>query len=363
METVTPPKFDPLLDALTHALKGKFDIREINGQEQPIFLAIACPCHEGITGLKPRLPAGRGFTKSQAMLAAAAEAAELLSSLACTETRQSHSIKTRDGVDFITAVDMGTGLEVDVEAQSVFLDYAKVFNQTLKVDADSTGCACAETLPEAMMRGLLECIERDALAIWWYGRQSRSHISLSYIDQIHPRLSYWLNRRARITLAIDITSDVGVPVTVAVSSEQDGTKVAIGSAAHLDSQTATVTAISEMIQMETSMRLSAKAENPELDTWLNGASALHMPQFLPAHSGHAPLAQTAKDVLACVTDAGFRALSIDLSLTGFPVACTRISVPGLSGLRLLKNEKRILGQAQKTTIQSVPIKLETLDIY
>lgn len=363
METASPQKFDPQLSALIDALNGKFQISEINGQEQPIFLAVAFPLIQGITGLKPRLPAGRGFTKSHAMLGAAAEAAELLSSLACKETRQIHSIKSKESVDFITAIDMATGVEIDVEAQSVFLDYAKVFNQTLKVDVDSTGCACAETLAEATSRGLLECIERDALAIWWYGRQSRSHVLLSFIDQIHPRLSYWLNRRARVTLAIDITSHIGVPATVAFSSERDGTSVAVGSAAHPNFETATINAISEMIQMETSMRLSAEAENPELKRWLSVASTLRMPQFQPIQSGSAPLAKTEKNVLECVTDAGFRALAVDLSLKGFPVACARVVVPGLSGLRLLKNENRILAQAHKDTRNTFPSKLETIDIY
>src|SRR5262249_52792617 len=39
--------------------------------------------------------------------------------------------------------------------------------------ADSNGCAAGNSPDEAILAGLLELIERDALAIWWYNRLER----------------------------------------------------------------------------------------------------------------------------------------------------------------------------------------------
>ena len=67
---------------LDRALAQDFRIMPLHAPEAPLFLAVALPVDEGVTGLKPRLPAGRGFTPHQAMLAAGAEALELRASLA-----------------------------------------------------------------------------------------------------------------------------------------------------------------------------------------------------------------------------------------------------------------------------------------
>jgi ribosomal protein S12 methylthiotransferase accessory factor YcaO len=363
MKTAKTQNSTAELRALVSALADQFDVRELNGQDHPIFLAVAFPRREGITGLKPRLPAGRGFTKAQAVYSAAAEAAELLCSLATQNTKANHPIIDIDGVDSVTVNDMATGANRSVEAQSVFLDYAMVFEQTLTIDANSNGCACGENIEDAKARGLLECVERDALAIWWYGRQSRSHLSLAFIDQAQPRLSYWLTRRARSTMAIDITSDLGVPVVVAVSSERDGTHVAMGSAANLDIETAAIHAISEMIQIEVSMRLSAQADNPELQDWLKNASTLRMPQFRADEQAETLPSQLQKNVLQCVTDAGFYPLSIDLTQPQLPVACARVLVPGLSGMRTHKNEGRILSLSKNSSATSTRAVLESFDPY
>src|SRR5262249_40551 len=45
--------------------------------------------------------------------------------------------------------------------------------------ADSNGCAAGNTLEEAILQGLLELVERDACALWWYNRICRPGIDLA----------------------------------------------------------------------------------------------------------------------------------------------------------------------------------------
>jgi YcaO cyclodehydratase, ATP-ad Mg2+-binding len=331
-----------LLHQTLSSISDKFQVREISLPDQPIFLAVAVPLSDSVTGFKPRLPAGRGFTKSQAAMSTAAEAVELMCCLSTKNMdRSKMSGSGKDG-DFLLGTDMETGVVSKVAAQSVFLDYAAVFDQHLTHDADTTGCASGVTLLEAKMRGLLECIERDALAIWWYGRQSRSHISLDFLDVLHPRLSFWLGERNRRTIAIDITTDVGVPVVVVASSERDGSFVAMGSAANLNLQSAAIAATTEMIQIEASMELSGQNPNLDLEEWFAKASTSEMPQFQHNENRQTILPISGGSVLAGVRNAGFSATAIDLSLPVYPIASARVLVPGFCGMKRRINAARVL---------------------
>jgi YcaO cyclodehydratase, ATP-ad Mg2+-binding len=355
-----------LLHQTLSSISDKFQVREIDLPDQPIFLAVAVPLSDTVTGIRPRLPSGRGFTKSQAAMSAAAEAVELMSCLSTKSMDRSKiSVSVKDG-DFVFAADMETGITSRIAAQSVYLDYAAVFEQPLTHDADTTGCASGATLPEAKMRGLLECIERDALAIWWYGRQSRSHISLDFLDVLHPRLSFWLGERNRKSMAIDITTDVGVPVVVVASSEPDGSLVAMGSAANMSLQSAAIAATTEMIQIEASMELSGQNSNLDLETWFAKASTAKMPQFQHTENQLARSPIFVGSVLAGVQNAGFSATAIDLSLPVYPIASARVLVPGFCGMKRRINVARILAHGARFPSMKAalsPDEFESFDPY
>jgi ribosomal protein S12 methylthiotransferase accessory factor YcaO len=331
-----------LLQQTRSSLSDKFQVQAIELPDQPIFLAAAIPLTDGVTGLKPRLPAGRGFTKFQAAMSAAAEAVELLCCLATKDMDRSGIKTSQDGHDVVVGFDMATGTASDFSAQAVYLDYAGVFGEPLIQDADTTGCASGAALPEAKMRGLLECIERDALAIWWYGRQPRSHVSLDFLDVVHPRLSFWLGERNRRSIAIDITTDIGLPVVVVASSEPDGSLVAIGSAANPNLRLAAIAATTEMIQVEASMELSGQNPNFELEQWFARASTTSMPQFQHNENVRNFSSASGKSVLDRIRDAGFSAAAVDLTLPSYPIASARILVPGFCSMRRRINADRIL---------------------
>ncbi len=340
-----------LLNATLQALANRFTVYEISDQEQPVFLAAAIPLRDGLTGLKPRLPAGRGLNLFQAKMSAAGEAVELLASLA----------RVDQSSDQISAVNLLSDSEVVLPADQVFLDYAQARNSPTSFEANSLGCAAGLNLEDAHRRALLECVERDAMAIWWYGRQSRRHLAIQQLDKVTPRLSWWLASRNRKTVLIDITSDIGIPVIAAVSAKPDGTHIAIGTAASPSAIEAMVSAVTEMVQTETSMRMAEHAGDDELKFWLAHASLNAMPQFQPDRGERKTLVSSANSILSQVSTAGFEPLAVDLTLAEFPLAVARVIVPGLCAMRYRIEERRILASAHHS--KSTNDNFETLEPY
>lgn len=89
--------------------------------------------------------------------------------------------------------------------------------------ADSNGAAAGGTFEDAILQGMLELVERDAVSIWWYNRLERPELDVregqdDYVDAVRAELascgrSFWL---------LDITTDLGVPSIVAISPRGGG---------------------------------------------------------------------------------------------------------------------------------------------
>jgi ribosomal protein S12 methylthiotransferase accessory factor len=330
------------LEHLLGSLKPHFEVQELELPESPVFIAVAIPAAPETTGLRPRLPAGRGLSATQAMISAAAESIELLASLAQTCDRERNTFTVKEGSAQVLMHELGSGTTAFHPAQRVYLDWASVFNEPLLHDADSNGCASGSTWEDALNRAMLECIERDAMAIWWYGRQCRRHYSSSCLDRKALRLSWWLAERDRPFHLIDVTSDVGVPVVAAVSHDKNGRHVAIGSAAAMDSESAAVSAVTEMVQMEVSMAMSKV--NEELQNWIARASAKEMQQFHPHHEA-AESSLVNSDPKTQLSAAGHRVFAIDLTRRGDLLSTARAIVPTLSALHRYPDANRILTQS------------------
>jgi ribosomal protein S12 methylthiotransferase accessory factor len=117
--------------------------------------------------------------------------------------------------------------------------------------ADSNGCAAGSVPEEAVLQGLLELVERDAVAIWWYNRLRRPAVDLDGADD--PYISGLRRHYAglgRELWALDVTSDFGVPTFAAISRRVDATEedIIYGFGAHLDASVALVRALTELNQ-------------------------------------------------------------------------------------------------------------------
>jgi ribosomal protein S12 methylthiotransferase accessory factor len=117
--------------------------------------------------------------------------------------------------------------------------------------ADSNGCAAGSVVEEAVLQGLLELIERDAVALWWYNRLRRPAIDLESIDDAYVSgLVQHYGELRRELWALDITSDIGIPTFVAVSKRVDKAEedIIYGFGAHLDACLALTRALTELNQ-------------------------------------------------------------------------------------------------------------------
>src|SRR5882724_2591978 len=89
--------------------------------------------------------------------------------------------------------------------------------------SDPSGSAAGTSLEEAVLQGVLELVERDALAIWWYNRVRRPAIALDAVDDPYVRrLVQWYGERGRALWALDLTTDLGIPAVAAVSRARPG---------------------------------------------------------------------------------------------------------------------------------------------
>src|SRR3984957_20880744 len=118
--------------------------------------------------------------------------------------------------------------------------------------ADSNGCAAGNTLEEAILQGFLELVERDAVAIWWYNRLQRAEIDLDRLGD-----SYIRDLRAQFAAAgrglwvLDLTSDMDIPVVMAVShwNEDGQERIEFAAGAHFDLRVAALRAVTGLNQV------------------------------------------------------------------------------------------------------------------
>ncbi|MCG8458491.1 MAG: TOMM precursor leader peptide-binding protein [Holophagales bacterium] len=117
--------------------------------------------------------------------------------------------------------------------------------------ADSNGCAAGSRFEEAVVRGFLELVERDALALWWYNRAmvpalDLTSVSNPYVEALVHQWAAW----GRSLLVLDITTDFGIPTFVAIS-RHDSPKagdVLLGAGCHWSPHLALSGALTELNQ-------------------------------------------------------------------------------------------------------------------
>jgi bacteriocin biosynthesis cyclodehydratase domain-containing protein len=154
------------------------------------------------------------------------------------------------------------------------------------VHADSNGTAAGSSLEDAILQGTLELVERDAVALWWYNRTPAPGVDLaSFADPWLEEMTRNYRGIGRELWVLDVTSDLGVPVMVALSRRIDGPHedIVLGFGAHLDPRIAVRRAVTELNQM-LPIVLSAGHELDDLDArrWLEFATVANQPYLRPA---------------------------------------------------------------------------------
>ncbi|HEX5116219.1 MAG TPA: TOMM precursor leader peptide-binding protein [Pseudonocardiaceae bacterium] len=215
--------------------------------------------------------------------------------------------------------------------------------------ADSNGCAAGTSLEDAALQGFYELVERDAVAIWWYNRLRRAAVDLDSLDD--PWVATVRAEHAglhREVWALDITSDLGVPVVVALSRRLDkpAEDVIFGFGAHHDARIACLRAVGELNQFLPFVATATEhggytATDPyQLDWWQHARVADH-PYLLPDPDRPAATVagltvptgdDLAQDLLTCqelVRAKGMELLAIDMTRPDIGLPVVKVMVPGM----------------------------------
>lgn len=216
---------------------------------------------------------------------------------------------------------------------------------------DSNGNASGNTLEEAIVHGLLEVVERDSVALWWYSRAQRPGVDLaSFSDPYFDQLIEYYESLGRELWVLDVTNDTQIPSFAAVSRKTNypTEDIIFGFGSHLNAHVGVSRALTEMNQIlpRTTPPESSNSEiglqvEDEVEQWFRTASVLNQ-KYLSPNTGMAPrrasdYAQIASDDfhqdIRYIVDAlgrlDLEAFAIDQTRPDIGLSTVKVIVPGM----------------------------------
>ncbi|HEY0451222.1 TOMM precursor leader peptide-binding protein [Actinophytocola sp.] len=219
------------------------------------------------------------------------------------------------------------------------------------LSADSNGNAAGSSLEDALLQGLLEVVERDSVALWWYNRTQAPGVDL---DSFEVR---WIDGLRDVYAALhrdvwvlDLSSDVGIPTMAALSRRTDGPHedVMFGFGAHLDPQVALVRALTEMNQLMPAVVAAGQGgeydwSDPDAVHWWRTATWDGMPYLrpdpavrprTPADYRHVPTNDLHQDITSVqqrLEGLGLDVMVLDQTRPDVGLPVVKAIVPGMRG--------------------------------
>ncbi|WP_134684906.1 TOMM precursor leader peptide-binding protein [Brevibacillus migulae] len=303
--------------------------------------------------------------------------------------RENTPIRWTKGTDLIS------GEEVWVPAAMVYIPYRRIREETNITVSLTTGLAAGPTWEHAILTGLYEVIERDALAVSWLCKLPPCEVSPDLIAA-NPTFASIFPKDTGLTYRFfDLSLDIPVPVTLAMieNVEQGRTMLRMGSAARRNPLAAMDKALLEATQCFPYIRALVKDHptgapvadfstidtfqkhavfytkypemrkqvgyimDPEVDRSLSmRPTPLHSTLDMAASLGEADAKRDLPFLIDSLQKNGYRAIGIDLTtpdLRMLGVRVARAVVPGL--VHLTGNHPyRLLGGRR---LQELPQKL------
>jgi ribosomal protein S12 methylthiotransferase accessory factor len=217
--------------------------------------------------------------------------------------------------------------------------------------ADSNGAAAGTTLEDAMLQGLLELVERDAVSLWWYNRLRRRAVDLdAYDDGYISEMRAFYHSHAREFWVLDITSDFQIPAFVAISRRFQGPTedIMFGFGAHFDSTIALNRALTELNQFIPALlniapdgTTSYAMGDMDSISWWRNATIDNQPYLMPADESTpcgprdlpASPSHIGGDLLRrlvqLLSDRGYEVMVLDQSRPDLELSVVKMIVPGL----------------------------------
>ena len=252
---------------------------------------------------------------------------------------------------WIEGLDLRRGEPVLVPFACVSADYtppAEALGRGLS--ATTGGMGAGNDRDEALVQGLCELVERDAVTLWRAGgaaQRRRTAVDPATIDD--PVARGLLDRLAAAGLGCrvwDATSDVALPVLICllVGREHDDADPELGAGCHPRRATALLRAVLEAVQARLTFIAGSRddmggtlydpgrrsARRRESVRWLRERAEPHEFAALPDH----PVSSRADllTILDQLTRAGLHeAAAVDLTQPEIGIPVLRVVVPGLEG--------------------------------
>lgn len=247
--------------------------------------------------------------------------------------------------------------------------------------ADSNGCAAGNSKEEAVMQGLMELVERDSVACWWYSRCQRPEVNLSSFSDpyFQEMIDHYLSIGRKLWV-LDVTNDLGIPSFVAVSYRLDNEleEITWGCGCHIDPHIGILRALTEVNQFLAAFeRLSSPSEryigfDPEAVRWFKTARLEEQSYMIPSTTLPAMNAEDYKtpisnniveDLAWCiqqVNNQGIDVLVQDQTRGDVELPVVRVIAPGLRHFFARFGPGRLYDVPYK--LGWVPEKLEQKDL-
>jgi ribosomal protein S12 methylthiotransferase accessory factor len=144
---------------------------------------------------------------------------------------------------------------VYVPASLVYMNFMGVGGTEFFTHTNTSGLAGGINLESAMLAGLYELVERDAYMVTWLARLPVPQIEFADNSRIATEIRNHYERFGIETLTFDLTTDVGIPVVMAIAFDHTGAlpAAAVGLGCDLDPGKALDRAVMEIVQVRSGL--------------------------------------------------------------------------------------------------------------
>ncbi|MBL8790126.1 MAG: YcaO-like family protein [Rhizobiales bacterium] len=237
-------------------------------------------------------------------------------------------------VTWVVASSLLTGRRTLVPAACCWLGFPRALEEGFPVP-DSSGLAAGPDRDDAIARAVAECVERDAVSIWWYNRVARPSAALTARDlAVWQPFSAWVRRCGRRWWLLDLTHDLALPVVAAVSCDEQGSALSLGFGCAPDLATAATQAMGELVQFEMTrrtLRIEGEGAYPHLVSWCS-TTRLRDNEFLSPSDGAPRMQARGWTAVDALRHAGLEAHVVDCPGRRNDVKIVRVLVPGLRSI-------------------------------
>jgi ribosomal protein S12 methylthiotransferase accessory factor len=244
-----------------------------------------------------------------------------------------HEYDPDDGpIEWVEGEDLGTGATVSVPAE--FVHYPPPTRRYRS--AVTTGLGLGNSTVEALLAGLYEVVERDAMMLSWYS--TFEPLELAVDDETFETLAARARSESLTLTPLLLTQDVDIPVVAVAAHREEWPSLALGTGAHLDVTRATNSAAAEAIQNWMELRGmgadNAAAAGGSIGHYAgmpdNVASFVDAETTVPADSVGPDNVPTGRDQFEAVLD---RIESADLNAYGVDLTTRDVEALGFGAVR------------------------------